>query len=151
MFMQGRDGIVSCRKRGIKNEMEDTMMKKIGVIGIGAVVAVVVVIIGLGMWFFSGSGSICYTQIDNSKIAEGEPRDGVVDLQGGMPYSYTLTAYDEKGAGKEITFGASRELREGAFLKLTVSPVRGVVEWSEVEYEELPAGVQERYENSEQE
>lgn len=30
-------------------------------------------------------------------------------------------------------------------MKLTVSPVRGVVEWSGVTYEELPAGVQEQY------
>lgn len=119
-------------------------MKKTGVIGM--VVAVAVIIIGLGMWLFSGSGSTCYTQIDNSRITEGKPRDGVIDLQGGMRYSYTLMAYNEKGAGKEISFGASRELREGAFLKLTVSPVRGVVEWNEVEYEELPEGVKKRYE-----
>ena len=119
-------------------------MKKNVFVGIGAVA--VVVIISLGIWLLTGSGSTYYTQIDNSKLAEGEPRDGVVDLQGGMRYSYTLTAYNEKGAGKDITFGASRELREGAFLKLTGSPVRGVMEWSEVQYEELPIGVQERYE-----
>lgn len=120
-------------------------MKKIAVFGMGTVVAVVVIILGLGLWLFSGEGSTCYTQIDNNKITEGKPRDGVVDLQGGMSYSYTLPAYNEKGVGKDITFGASRKLREGAYLKLTVSPIRGVVEWSEVEYEELPVRVQERF------
>ncbi len=123
------------------------MMKKLGVIGIGTLAAAVVIIVGLGIWFFAGGESIYYTQIDNSRLTEGKPRDGVIDRQGGMPYSYTLTAYNEKGSGKEITFGASRKLREGAYLKLTVSPVRGVVEWSEVEFGELPAGVRERYEN----
>lgn len=68
-------------------------------------------LLSLGAWLYSGSGSAYYyTQIDNSKISEGKPRDGVVDLQGGMSYSYTLPAYNEKGVEKEITFGASREL-----------------------------------------
>lgn len=81
-------------------------------------------------------------QIDNSKIEENHSRGGVINLNGSMDYSYTLPAYDENGQGTYITFGASRELREGAYLRLTVKPMRGVVEWSEVEYEEIPATVQ---------
>lgn len=120
------------------------MMKKNVFVGIGIVVLIVAALFGLGTWLYLGTESMYYyTQIDNSKISEGKPRDGVVDLQGGMRYSYTLPAYNEKGIEKEITFGASRELREDAYLKLTVSPVRGVVEWSEVQYEELPEAVQE--------
>ena len=61
-----------------------------------------------------------------------------------MDYSYTLPGYDEKGRRTDITFGASRELREGAFLQLTVKPLRGVVEWEEVQYDELPVDVQRR-------
>ncbi len=122
-------------------------MKKNVLVGIGIAVAIVAALLSLGAWLYSGSGSVYYyTQIDNSKISEGKPRNGVVDLQGGMSYSYTLPAYNEKGVEKEITFGASRELREDAFLKLTLSPVRGVVEWSEVQYEELPEAVQAHYE-----
>ena len=121
-------------------------MKKNVFVGIGIAVAVVAALLILGAWLYSGSGSIYYyTQIDNSKISEGMPRDGVIDMEGGMSYSYTLPAYSEKGIEKEITFGASRELWEGAFLRLTVSPIRGVVEWSEVQYEELPEAVQECY------
>lgn len=98
------------------------------------------------MWLFSGAGgTYYYTQIDNSKVEQGKPRDGVIDWQGGMAYSYTLPAYDEKGGGSDVTFGASRELREDAFICLTVMPVRGVVEWSEVQYEELPEAVQSHY------
>lgn len=122
-------------------------MKKNVFIGVGGVLAAVVVVIVLATGVLSGSGSYYYTQIDNSRLTDGEPRDGVIDMQGGMAYSYTLTAYNEKGVEKEITFGASRELREGAFLQLTVSPVRGVIEWSELGYEELPMKVQEKYEN----
>lgn len=122
-------------------------MKKNVLIGIGTAVAIMAALLSLGAWLYLGSGSAYYyTQIDNSKISEGKPRDGVVDLQGGMSYSYTLPAYNEKGVEKEITFGASRELREDAYLKLTLSPIRGVIEWSEVQYEELPDAVQEHYE-----
>lgn len=123
------------------------MMKKNVFVGTGIAVLIVAALFGLGTWLYSGTGSMYYyTQIDNSKISEGKPRDGVIDRQGGMSYSYTLSAYNEKGMGKDITFGASRKLREGAFLKLTVSPIRGVVEWSEVTYEELPEAVQKEYE-----
>lgn len=123
------------------------MMKKNVFFGTGIAVLIVAALFGLGTWLYSGSGSgYYYTQIDNSRISEGKPRDGVIDLQGGMDYSYTLPAYNGKGMGKDISFGASRKLREGAFLKLTVSPIRGVVEWSEVTYEELPEAVQKEYE-----
>ena len=94
----------------------------------------------------SGTGSTYYyTQIDNDRIRQVNSRGGVIDLQGGMDYSYTLRAYDDKGQDKEITFGASRELREDAFLCLTMAPIRGVIEWSEVKYDELPAAVQRIY------
>ncbi|MCI8383267.1 MAG: YxeA family protein, partial [Lachnospiraceae bacterium] len=53
--------------------------------------------------------------------------------------------YDENGKGKDITFGTSKELKEGAFIRLTVMPIRGVLEWKEVQYDELPAAVQSNY------
>lgn len=101
---------------------------------------------GLGVWSFSESnGAYYYTRIDNSQIEQADSRGGVIDPDGGMPYSYTLPSYDESGAEKDIEFGASRELKEGAFLRLTVMPIRGVTEWSEVQYDELPQTVQKNY------
>ena len=121
-------------------------MKKTLFAGIGTAVVFAIGVIGLFLWISSGAGSTYYyTQIENAKIEEVDSRGGVIDFQGGMPYSYTLPAYDENGDEKEITFGASRELREGAFLRLTLVPVRGVVEWSEASYDELPAAVQSKY------
>lgn len=114
-------------------------------IGLAAVL-VLGIVLGCN-WFFSGAGSIYYyTQIDNTKLSQVSPQ-GAIDLSGngGMDHSYTLTAYDENGGEKDITFGVSRELRESAFLRLTVSPVRGVLSWSEVQYDELPPAVQARY------
>ncbi len=95
------------------------------------------------LWLFPQAGSKeYYVQIDNTHIEQGGPRGGVIDLTGGMPYYYTLSACDKNGRQKEIRFGANRQLREGAFLCLTVSPVRGVIEWAEVQYSDLPAAVQ---------
>lgn len=114
--------------------------------GIAIATIVVVGMISFGMCFFSGSGSTYYyTRIDNSKIEQNDSKGGVINLSGGLEYSYTLPAYNENGKEKDVRFGASRELREGAFLRLTVTPVRGVLEWSEVQYEELPAAVQGNY------
>ena len=121
-------------------------MKKKLSIGIAVVVIIVVGFIGFCMWFLSGTGSTYYySQIDNSKIEQTESKSGVINFSGSMDYSYTLFSYDENGKGKDITFGASKELKEGAFIRLTVMPIRGVLEWKEVQYDELPAAVQSNY------
>jgi len=97
--------------------------------------------------FSEAVGVYYYTQIDNSKIAAVEPDGGVIDFSGGMEFAYTLPSYDENGKRKEMTFGTMRELKEGAFLRLKAVPIRGVVEWTEVQYGELPAAVQSQYDS----
>lgn len=122
-------------------------MKKKSLLGFGIAALAVIIVAFCGAGFFSGFGrTYYYTQIDNSKLRQVSPT-GVVDLSGngGMDHSYTLTAYDENGREKDLTFGVSRELRESAFLRLTVSPVRGVLDWGEVQYAELPPAVQGHY------
>ena len=121
-------------------------MKRKLTIGIAAVVILIVGFIGFCMWFLSGTGSTYYySQIDNNKIEQTESKGGVINFSGSMDYSYTLFSYDENGKGKDITFGTSKELKEGAFIRLTVMPIRGVLEWKEVQYDELPAAVQSNY------
>lgn len=118
-------------------------MKKKVLLGIGAVAIVVVC---FGVFLLSGIGSTYYySQIDNSKIEQGGTNRGVINFSGNMAYSYTLHCYDENGKEKDITFGTSRELKEGAFICLTVMPIRGVLAWEEVQYNELPIAVQEKY------
>lgn len=113
----------------------------------GTASLIIVGIICFFGWLILGNGSSYYAQIDNSKIELADTQEGVINLQGsgGLAYSYTLTAYNEKGHEKELTFGTSRELTEGAFIRLTVMPVRGVLEWSEVQYDELPDAVRNHY------
>ena len=121
-------------------------MKKQVKIAIGAAVVLLIGLISFCAWFLSGSGSAeYYAQIDNTKVEQVDSNGGVINFKGNLPYSYTLLSYDENGSEKEITFGTSRELRDGAFIRLTVMPVRGVLDWSEVQYGELPAAVQNHY------
>ena len=75
-----------------------------------------------------------YTQIDNTKIQEISGSDD-------MKYEYTLTAYNKNGKEKEVKFKTSRELREGAYLELDVMQMRGVINWREVQANELPDDV----------
>ncbi len=62
-----------------------------------------------------------------------------------MNYSYTLPSYDEDGEERDITFETAKELKEAAFIRLEAAPIRGVLTWAEVQYEELPAAVQSNY------
>ena len=125
--------------------MSNNMKKKVK-ITIGVVAVLLIGLVGFCAWFLSGSGSAeYYAQIDNTKVEQVDSNGGVINFKGNLPYSYTLLSYDENGSENEITFGTSRKLREGAFIRLTVMPVRGVLDWSEVQYDELPAAVQAHY------
>lgn len=120
-------------------------MKKIWI----AIIAAILAAASIGSLFLSKTGTTYrYTQIDNTKIEKIESRGGVIDFKGGMDYQYTLPSYNEDGKDKDITFGTSRELREGAFVRLTVA-LRGVIKWEEVQYDELPLSVQDKYEYEE--
>ena len=119
------------------------MIKRI-VLLTAAIIAAV--LLCLCRWIFSSdSYSYYYVQIDNSKTEKLESRKGVIDFNGGMELLYRLPAYNEAGEEREITFGTTRHLREGAFLKLSVAPLRGVVEWEEIRLEEMPKEVRDRF------
>ena len=100
------------------------------------VIAVIIVIaLAVGAYYFLVvHKDQYYTQIDNTKIEEVSGSDD-------MKYQYTLTAYNKNGKSKEIQFKTSRELREDAYLELDVMQIRGVVDWKEVQQDELPEDV----------
>ena len=98
-----------------------------------AVIIVIALIVG-AYYFLVVHKDLYYTQIDNTKIEEISGTDD-------MKYQYTLTAYNKNGKEKEVQFKTSRELREGAYLELDVMQIRGVINWREVQIEELPDDV----------
>lgn len=106
-----------------------------------------VLFVGVFLLFISPPKTNYYTQIDNLKYKENHSSGGVVDFTGGMKYLYTLKSYASDGAEKEITFGADRLLKDDAYLKLEYTLVRGVLDWSEVKWEDLPHSVQVKLEH----
>ena len=98
-----------------------------------AVIIVIALLFG-AYYFLVLHKDLYYTQIDNTKIEEISGTDD-------MKYQYTLTAYNKNGKEKEVQFKTSRELREGAYLELDVMQIRGVINWREVQIEELPDDV----------
>ena len=107
--------------------MED-LKEKIPIIT--AVIIVIALMIG-AFYFLCIHKTVYYTQIDNTKIEELPGNDD-------MKYQYTLMAYNKNGKEKEVQFKTSRELREGAYLELDVMQMRGVVNWREVQTDDLP-------------
>lgn len=89
-----------------------------------------------GVYYWENSETIYYTQVDNSKIKE-------LDTTNSMKYEYTLDTYDNAGKKKVLKFKTSRELRDTAYLKLTVRSL-GVYKWEEVQFDEIPVKAQER-------
>ena len=98
-----------------------------------AVIIVIALLVG-AYYFLVLHKDLYYTQIDNTKIEEISGTDD-------MKYQYTLTAYNKNGKEKEVQFKTSRELREGAYLELDVMQIRGVINWREVQIEDLPDDV----------
>lgn len=70
-------------------------------------------------------------------------QEGVQDYKG--RYDYELPAYDEQGNERTLEFSASKQLRQGAYLKLYHTPLRGVTYWEEVTFDQLPVAVQQKY------
>lgn len=102
------------------------------------VVIVATIIFGVAFYFMEFNEDVYYTQVDNSKIQKITSSDN-------MKYKYNLNCYKESGREKELEFKTSRELKEDAYLKLTVKSVSGVNNWEEVQYNELPEKVKANY------
>ncbi len=100
-------------------------------------IIVFLILCGIAYYYLFIGTTIYYTQIDNTKVKEITNSD--------MSYEYTLDCYKENGKKKLIKFKTSRELRESAFLKIEYMEITGVHQWEEVQYDELPEKVQDKY------
>lgn len=75
-----------------------------------------------------------YVKVDNTKLKALSEED--------MKFEYTLDGYNNKGRSKSLTFKTSHKLKEGAYLKLEVMYVRGVINWEEVTFKQIPTKAQ---------
>lgn len=100
------------------------------IIAVIAIAAIGGIAWGLHLVTDTNTATAWYTQIDNERIVEKEHANN--------EYEYTLDAYDANGAHREATFGTERTLRDDAYLKLEMMPMRGVISWEEVQLEDIP-------------
>lgn len=108
-------------------------MKKI-IIAILATTALILTAAFLFGSFAFGNVVYYYTRIDNTKYTNFQ--------NGGETYySYTLPSRCPDDGESELNFNTVRELRDGAFLKLKVSRVMGVLDWEEVKWSDIPETV----------
>lgn len=110
---------------------------------LGITVVLVIIILGAGLFYLGFNTNLLtsgtyYTKIDNTHVTENDSTGDVIHLNSSEPFVYELLATNEDGHEIKTTFGAARELRQDAYLKLEVEPLRGVVYWEEVSPEDLP-------------
>lgn len=119
--------------------MKQGKLALIAVLGVLGILAVAVLSMGAIYQSTSENAVDYYSRIDNNLVVPIAPH-------GGMSYRYTLQVYGEDGMGKTLELDTSRVLKDGAFIKIQAAPMRGVIGWEELQYEELPPAVQDRYE-----
>jgi uncharacterized protein (TIGR01655 family) len=114
-------------------------MKKIGLIW----ALIFVIVACLCMFFFSSKKltpenpagkTIFYTMVTSSGEQNNNER-----------YVYEVIAYNEKGKEKKLSFSAGKPLRNGAYVELYHTLLRGVTHWKEVAYADLPETVKQKY------
>ena len=108
---------------------------------LGAAVLIIVLGIAILAILFrttEANASNVYSRIDNTLVQEITPH-------GGMNYRYTLQVYAEDGTPSSLELDTSRILKDGAYILIRTAPLRGVLSWEEMQYDELPAAVQAKY------
>lgn len=104
-----------------------------------------IIMLGACLWMFfftpekltpdnPAGKTVYYTKITGSGVQGENSR-----------YDYELIAYDEKKKKEKLSFSAGKKLREGAYVQLYYTMIRGVTYWKEVSFEELPEAVQQQY------
>ena len=110
--------------------MDEIKKKTLELFGIIAFIAICFVVIYV--LFYQSTDY--YVKVDNTKLKALSEED--------MKFEYTLDGYNSKGRFKKLTFKTSRKLKEGAYLKLEVMYVRGVINWEEVTFKQIEAKAQ---------
>ena len=119
--------------------------KKIGIVIVVAVLAITFMTVA---FLTTQTNTDYYTQIDNRWVTDikiAVPTGTETAAAKRMFHDKVGIFYDESGNAKDVTFETSKVLTDGAYLCLKVAPIRGVVTWAEMQFDELPSSVQEKY------
>ena len=100
------------------DEIKEKTLELFGIIAFIAICFVVIYVL-----FYQSTDY--YVKVDNTKLKALSEED--------MKFEYTLDGYNSK---------TSRKLKEGAYLKLEVMYVRGVINWEEVTFKQIPTKAQ---------
>lgn len=79
-----------------------------------------------------------FTRIDNTQVIRISSSDQ-------MKYEYNLVCYNAKGKPKKLKFKTNKILKEGAYIELEVMYTRGVKKWWEVQVDDLPIEVKNKW------
>ena len=109
------------------DEIKEKTLELFGIIAFIAICFVVIYVL-----FYQSTDY--YVKVDNTKLKALSEED--------MKFEYTLDGYNSKGSFKKLTFKTSRKLKEGAYLKLEVMYVRGVINWEEATFKQIPTKAQ---------
>ena len=113
------------------------MKRGLKVLAVVAVIALAAVAVRWGYEKVFVIADVWYVQVDNGKLTVADENNN------GFDYHYELPAVSATGATETLGFDTSRELREGAYLRLETLALRGVSSWEEVTWDEIPAAAQD--------
>ena len=97
-----------------------------------------IILCGILFRFLVADTKYYYTVVNNINVT------GTVS-ENKVKYKYTIDSYDTNGNKKKLTFKTSKLLKDGTYLKLKVSIVRGVINYSKIEQQKLPKKVKLKY------
>jgi len=117
-------------------------MKKILIPIIVFIVLIVAGIIFLMSFDFNRFGkSHAYIEVmEPTEILEDQLSNGEIMKR----YAYNQNAYKDNGEEIKITFTASKELRQGAYLQMYLDKKGNVTSYDEISFDDIPKAAQEK-------
>ncbi|UUV99800.1 YxeA family protein [Vagococcus luciliae] len=113
----------------------------------GITFLILIAIIATPMYLYHKyqGGIYYYTKITKEPSNTEDALDDRGIKQGSI-YTYSLSSVDDKGNEKDITFDAYKDkpLKENAYLKIKVNDIKGVLNWEEVQKENIPIKAKEK-------
>lgn len=100
------------------------------------IIALIIILCGILFRFLVADTKNYYAMVNSKQV---------VSTTSNVKYKYTIYSYDEDGNKKKLTFKTNKMIKNGTYLKLKVSFIRGVVKWEKLKYQKLPGNIKNKY------